>query len=89
MKAYCVATLFFLLALLAGVAAFNYRVDPYVLFSFAEADQNRLSRIDQFPYLRVTKPWFLHEIDASSLVVGSSRSANITPGHASWGDDPA
>lgn len=72
------------LVLSVCVAAFNYFTDPYVLFGFADADASRLSRIDQFNHMRITKPWYMKQIKATAVIVGSSRSARLHPDHPSW-----
>ncbi|MEH6582674.1 MAG: hypothetical protein V7754_12115 [Halioglobus sp.] len=68
----------------AAVGWFNYTADPYLLFGFADADNKRLGRIDQFNHMRVTKPWYMREIKATAVVAGSSRSARLHPEHPAW-----
>jgi hypothetical protein len=75
------------LVLSACVAVFNYVADPYVLFGFAEADSSRLSRIDQFNHMRITKPWYMRQVKATAVVVGSSRSARVHPEHPAWASE--
>jgi hypothetical protein len=70
--------------LCGAVGVFNYKVDPYLLFGFKAADSDRLSRIDQFNHMRITKPWYLREVKPTAVIVGSSRSARIQPQHESW-----
>ena len=69
------------------VGLFNYCADPYALFDYRHSDSERLSRIDQFNHMRVTKPWYMREIEATAVVVGSSRSARLHPRHPSWSDE--
>lgn len=81
-------TLVLIAVLLTGpVGLFNYYTDPYALFDFKNADSNRLSRVDQFYHMRVTKPWHMREVEATAVVVGSSRSARLHPKHSSWANN--
>jgi hypothetical protein len=73
-------------AMLAVVGLFNYRIDPYGLYRFDQADSHWLSRIDQFFHLRLTKPWYNVERKPDAVVVGTSRSATIEPRSSAWKD---
>lgn len=84
---YAFGLLLVALLITGAVGAFNYLVDPYALFRFGEVDSDRLSRIDQFNHMRVTKPWYLQQVKPSAVVVGSSRSARLHPEHAAWDGD--
>lgn len=83
-KNYPLILLFVAFAVSGSVALFNYIVDPYVLFDYENSDADRLSRIDQFNYLRITKPWYVRVLQPTAVVVGSSRSARVQPQHPSW-----
>ena len=83
-KNYPLILIFVALALSGSVGLFNYVVDPYVLFDYENSDADRLSRIDQFNYLRITKPWYIRTLKPTAVVVGSSRSARVHPQHPSW-----
>jgi len=61
------------------VGLFNYSVDPYVVYHYAAADADRLSRIEQFDYMRVTKPWYVRQLSPRRIVMGTSTSARIPP----------
>lgn len=87
MKTYLFATLVTTLLLCVAVAAVNYRVDPYTLYGFDTADSKRLSRIDQFYHMRLTKPKHLLQLRPEAVIVGTSRTAAMRPQHASWAGD--
>jgi hypothetical protein len=73
--------------LTGSIGVFNYSTDPYLLFGFDKANADQLSRIDQFNHMRVTKPWYMKEVKATAVIVGSSRSARLHPEHTSWVND--
>ena len=75
------------IVLCGAVGLFNYKLDPYLLFDFESADSARLSRIDQFNHMRITKPWYLQQVKPTAIIVGSSRIARILPTHEVWGDE--
>ena len=75
------------LLFIGGAGLFNYYADPYAFFDYKNTDSARLSRIDQFNHMRVTKPWYMREIKATAVVVGSSRSARLHPRHRAWADE--
>lgn len=81
---FLLSTLTLLLCLAVGVI--NYRVDPYVFYHYDEADTDALSRIEQFYHMRVTKPWYLSRLSPARVVVGTSRTARISP-HPVWPQD--
>lgn len=58
-----------------------------MLFDFETADSARLSRIDQFNHMRITKPWYLREVKPTAVIVGSSRSARLLPTHEAWANE--
>jgi hypothetical protein len=84
MTRYLRNTLFLTLALCSAVAAFNYIVDPYSIYRFSSADSDRLSRVEQFYQMRISKPWQVAQLKPTAVVVGTSRSAGIHPEHPSW-----
>ncbi len=67
-----------------AVAAFNYVVDPYGIYRLASADSKRLSRIDQFYFMRLSKPRLLPLLKPDAVIVGTSRSSTIKPQHPAW-----
>lgn len=84
MKRYTLTFLLLTLAVCVLVAAVNYRVDPYGIFRFKEANARSLSRIDQFFHLRLTKPWLVMQTEPAAVIVGTSRAATVRPVHPSW-----
>jgi hypothetical protein len=84
---YPIITALVALLLCGAVGLFNYSLDPYLLFNFEAADSARLSRIDQFNHMRITKPWYLQKVKPTAVIVGSSRSARLLPVHESWADE--
>lgn len=86
MKRYLLVMTVSATAILMMVGVFNYRVDPYGLYRFDQADSRWLSRIDQFYHLRVTKPWYTVKLESDAIVVGTSRSSTIDPGVSVWRD---
>ncbi len=84
MKRYLLITTVLTLGLCLLVALFNYRVDPYGLYHFRQANADWLSRIDQFFNMRMTKPWQVLQTKPSAIVVGTSRSATVHPQHPNW-----
>ncbi len=74
----------FTLGFCLTVALFNYRVDPYGIYHYKERMTDRLSRIDQFLHLRLTKPWHIVQTKPTAVVVGTSRSATVHPQHPTW-----
>ena len=72
------------LAICGSIAIFNYVVDPYAIHHFEKADEEYLSRIDQFWHMRTTKPWHIRRLQPSAVIVGSSRSASLHPGISAW-----
>jgi hypothetical protein len=84
MKRYLFTTSVLILGLCLMVALFNYRVDPYAMYQYRQANADWLSRIDPSLYLRITKPWNVVQMKPTAIVVGSSRSASVSPTHPSW-----
>ena len=84
MKTYCITFFSTVLAILAAVGTFNYVVDPYVIYSFATANEEKLNRLDQFSYMRLSKPWHLDQIKPNALVIGTSRTGRVSPEHSAW-----
>jgi hypothetical protein len=84
MTRYSLNILFLTLTLCSAVAVFNYIVDPYAVYHFKNADSERLSRVEQFYRMRLSKPWQLSQIDPTAVVIGTSRTGSISPSHPSW-----
>lgn len=84
MTRYSLHILFLTLALCSAVAIFNYIVDPYSVYHFKNADSDRLSRVDQFYRMRMSKPWQLSQIKPTAVVIGTSRTGSISPNHPAW-----
>ena len=89
MTRYLLNTLFLTLALCSAVAVFNYIVDPYSIYHFENADTDRLSRVEQFYQMRLSKPWQVTQVKPTAVVVGTSRSGSIRPTHPSWAEQPS
>lgn len=62
---------------MAGVIGLTYSVDPFGLYG--ERTENSLSRIDQFYHMRSSKPLTLRSRRTQALIVGSSRTARLSP----------
>ena len=71
MKRYAIIFAALTLAVCAAVALFNYRVDPYAVYRFEDADEQSLSRIDQFYHLRLTKPWLVAQLRPVAVIAGA------------------
>jgi len=71
-------TVIFLL-IITGVGAFNFYVDPVLLFHNEGAGSKKLSRIDQFHNMRFYKPLHVNRLKPDTLVVGTSRSGSLPP----------
>lgn len=84
MKRYLLIVVAFTLGLCLLVSLFNYRVDPYALYHYEQANADRLSRIDQIFHMRITKPWYVSETKPTAVVIGTSRSGAIRPRHPTW-----
>ena len=79
MNRYLTQSLAIVFTLLAGVALFNYWVDPYAIFRIQSATTERISRLDQVYTMRLAKPWQVSQLQPSAVVIGSSRTASIRP----------
>ncbi|MEH6592215.1 MAG: hypothetical protein V7746_18270 [Halioglobus sp.] len=84
MKQYLAGSLIALLLMAAGVALFNYWVDPYAIYRYESADTDRISRLNQTFNMRMSKPWQVAQVNPSSLVIGSSRAGTVPPSHELW-----
>lgn len=83
MKRYFVTTVSLTIIICFLVAVFNVIVDPYVLYRYQQADTERLSRIEQFYHMRITKPWHVARLSPEQVVLGTSITAVISP-HPVW-----
>ena len=79
MTRYLLYIIFFTSGICGAVAWFNYQVDPYVMYHYADASDERLNRTNQFWSFRVTKPWHMLTLKPTSIVLGTSRTAVIRP----------
>jgi hypothetical protein len=84
MKRYVLVTIMLTLGLCLVVGLFNYRVDPYAIYHFRRANAEWLSRVDQFHFLRISKPWQVLQRKPTAIVIGTSRTASVPPMHSSW-----
>ncbi|MEP4146709.1 MAG: hypothetical protein ABJL54_05770 [Halioglobus sp.] len=67
-------------------AAVNYRVDPMQLFHLASSSAKTLSRVEQFPNMRMYKPLHMSQQPANALIIGSSRTGGFSPTDTGWKD---
>jgi len=84
MKRYLVSVAVILLLILGSVAAFNFLIDPLLLFHHRDAGAEQLSRIDQFHNMRLYKPYHVNRLQPDAIIIGSSRTGTIRPNHPSW-----
>ncbi len=63
--------------IVGGTIAFTYQTDPFGLYR--DDSERALSRIDQFYHMRSTKPLQLLRKKPRKVIVGSSRSARLSP----------
>lgn len=84
MKRYTLIFAVLTLTVCAAVALFNYKVDPYSIYHFENANEQSLRRIDQFYHLRLTKPWLVAQTKPVAVIAGTSRSATLHPRHPAW-----
>lgn len=73
------------LGLTVSVGLVNYWVDPLLLYRLRDGGGNLLSRIDQFPNMRLYKPYHVTRLKPDTLVIGTSRSGSLRL--SSGGDD--
>ncbi len=84
MKNYALLTGIISIAIIGLCGMVNYIVDPFVIYRLNIADTARLSRIEQFPNMRLYKPLQVNQIKPDALVIGSSRAGGIRPADAGW-----
>jgi hypothetical protein len=72
------------LAVMLCLAWLNFSVDPFAMYSGPDRDPMMISRVEQFPHMRLSKPWQLRRLQPEAVVVGSSRSGKFPPAHATW-----
>ena len=72
-------------SLIVGLCAVaNYVIDPFAIYSYNTTDSGKLSRIEQFPNMRLNKPWQVEQVKPQALIIGSSRTGGIRPAHSNW-----
>jgi hypothetical protein len=71
-------------AVLLALAWINFKVDPFSLYSGPDRDPLLISRVDQFPHMRMTKPRTLRRYQPGAVIVGSSSMGTVPPVHQSW-----
>ena len=69
---------------LLATAAINYRVDPLQLFHLRTSSAEALSRVEQFPNMRLYKPLHMAQLLPDALILGSSRSGGYAPADTGW-----
>lgn len=79
-------TIFFFTLLIAVslTAATTSQIDPFGIYQDASVES--MSRIDQFYHTRSTKPLILKNTKARNLIIGSSRSARLSPANVDLED---
>lgn len=76
---YLPLTFLYVMLMLGAVGAFNYSVDPYVVFHYPTATASKLNRIDQFWNMRLNKPYQFDQVHPRVVIIGSSRSGRLRP----------
>lgn len=79
-RRYCVITIAALTLFLGGITALNFSVDPLLLYARKDAGSRQLSRVDQFPNMRLYKPLHVSRLQPEIVIIGSSRSGTLRPG---------
>ena len=79
MKSYLLITAVVSLSVCFSVGLFNYVIDPYAIYHYKGAGPEKISRIDQFSYMRITKPWRVRQASPKEVVIGTSRTARVSP----------
>ena len=79
MKSYLLITAVVSLSVCLSVGLFNYVIDPYAIYHYKRAAPEKISRIDQFYYMRITKPWRVRQASPTEVVIGTSRTARVSP----------
>ena len=79
MKLYLLITAVLSLSVCLSVGLFNYVIDPYAIYHYKDAAAEKISRIDQFFYMRITKPWRVRQASPTEVVIGTSRTARVSP----------
>ena len=79
MKSYLLITAVVSLSVCFIVGLFNYVIDPYAIYHYKGAAPEKISRIDQFSYMRITKPWRVRQASPKEVVIGTSRTARVSP----------
>jgi hypothetical protein len=72
------------LVVMLCLAGLNFRVDPFSMYSGLDRDPMLISRVEQFPHMRLSKPWAIRRFSPEAVIVGSSSVGNISPGNGSW-----
>jgi len=69
---------------MSGIGAFNFFVDPLLLFHYKDSGSEKLSRIEQFLNMRLYKPLHVNEKKPDAIIIGTSRSGTIRARHPEW-----
>lgn len=73
-----------LVLIMGSIGAFNFFVDPLLLFHHKGAGSDTLSRIEQFHNMRLYKPLHVNEKKPDAIIIGTSRSGTIRTRHPAW-----
>jgi hypothetical protein len=79
MKRHLVYTAGLITFLALCVALVNFRVDPLLLYYHRHGGEEVLSRVEQFPNMRLYKPYHVARIKPHTVIIGTSRSGTIRP----------
>ena len=77
MKRHLVYTAVLITFLALCVALVNFRVDPLLLYYHRNSGDEVLSRVEQFPNMRLYKPYHVARIKPRTVIIGTSRSGTI------------
>ncbi len=83
-KAFYFLLLATVLGALAAAALVNLRVDPYNMYTAPQRSSQQMSRLEQFPHMRLAKPWTMRRLAPEALILGSSRSGKLPPTTRAW-----
>ena len=81
---YLIFVLVFASVVLTGAGAFNYLVDPFLLYHHRGGGDQLMGRLDQFYNMRLYKPYHVRQKAPEALIIGTSRSGSIRPQHPQW-----
>ena len=81
MNRYLASVGIMVLLVVAAFGAFNYLVDPMLIFHHRGGDSETLDRVDQFRNMRLYKPIQVSQQQPDTIFIGSSRTGPLRPEH--------